>query len=198
MGPIDIITIDGEVAELSIVGQGYKTSAKAASSYSVGDYVVVAADAEGKVGVLYSEELGYVPGASPVMVRPWGQIQSADASRARLSVGTAVLDYSAHLAVDPSFAPVSARLIEARGDSTGTRWDHSDRSIERPSIERRPISAYAAVSFVKRRILLFPRPLHGGSPHFFAVGQRHERPCPACCCVRLWRLIASSRADKVA
>ena len=113
MGPIDIITIDGEVAELSIVGQGYKTSAKVASSYSVGDYVVVAADAEGKVGVLYSAGIAYVPGASPVMVM--GQIQSADASRARLSVGTAVLDYSAHLAVDPSFAPVSGAIIEARG-----------------------------------------------------------------------------------
>jgi hypothetical protein len=113
MGPIDAISIRGELSELTVVGQIYETSTKAASSYSVGDYVVVAADTEGKVEVLYSAGVSYVPGASPVMVM--GKIESASASRGSLTVGTAVVDYSAHLAADPSFTPVPGATIEARG-----------------------------------------------------------------------------------
>ena len=113
MGPVDAITLGREGAEFTVAGQVYKTSTNAAGSYAVGDYVVVAADADGNIDVLYSAGVSYVPGASPVMVM--GQIESTDPSRASLSVGATILDYSAHLAVDPTFRPVSGTIVEARG-----------------------------------------------------------------------------------
>ena len=98
---------------LTVLGQVYRTTAQTAGSVAVGDYVIAAGDNAGNLGVLYPLDASYVAGASPVSVV--GLVSGADPAVGNLTIGGAVIDYSAYLATDPGYTPAADTILQARG-----------------------------------------------------------------------------------
>ena len=112
IGPVESLEVLGESATVTVLGQQFVSSAAAAESLAVGDYILAAVESGGET-VVYSLGEAYVPGASMVGVR--GPIVSADHALATVVVGAASIDYSAQLSADPTLAPAEGTLIEAMG-----------------------------------------------------------------------------------
>ncbi|HLF12300.1 MAG TPA: hypothetical protein VJA26_13920, partial [Gammaproteobacteria bacterium] len=113
IGPVEAIEITGQTAVLRIAGQTYIASADVAGSFSLGDYVVAASEAGGAADVLYLVGEQYVPGASTVLVV--GPIGAVQTSLGNIAIGDVVVDYSAHLAAEPTYLPQAGDVVEVEG-----------------------------------------------------------------------------------
>jgi hypothetical protein len=97
-----------------VLGQSFHTArADALGSVSAGDYVIAAGSNEGELLLLSSLDTPYVPGASRVGLL--GQVRLHDVSRATMTVGDVVVDYTSVLAVDPTYSPSPGEMVETYG-----------------------------------------------------------------------------------
>ena len=113
MGVIDSVALDAGTAKVAVAGQTFNLSAGEASEFAVGDYVVAGAEDVAAQAILYHVGLPYVAGVSAVRIK--APVDSVDLAIGQLNVGTLTVDYTAHLAVDPTISPTAGQSIEAVG-----------------------------------------------------------------------------------
>jgi hypothetical protein len=113
MGAVEVVTVEGDAASLTVAGQVFKVSAADTPSFRQGDYVVAGATEPGAEAVVYHVGIPYVPGISTVRVK--AAVAGADVVKGTVTAGALTVDYTPHLSFDPTLAPSIGDTVQAAG-----------------------------------------------------------------------------------
>jgi hypothetical protein len=102
MGSVDSISRNGSIATLVILGQRFEISADEAETFEVGDFAVAATSPTAGTAAYLAGE-SYVAGVSTIRLK--APVTAVDAATGKASLGSASINYTLLLSIDPATAP---------------------------------------------------------------------------------------------
>jgi hypothetical protein len=119
MGVVDAVFEDRDSATLTVAGQSFSVAREDVFAFRLGDYVVAGSTAADALAVVYHVGMPYVPGVSAVRVK--APVDSVDTARGSVTAGALLIDYTAHLSVDPNLEPLPGQTVHVAGTQPAPR-----------------------------------------------------------------------------
>jgi hypothetical protein len=150
MGPVESLGFARDGVVVRVAGQSFSVSDSEGGAFNLGDYVVAAANETGAVEAIYHAGLPYVPGVTSVRVK--GLVTAVDPAKGTLAVTDLIIDYTAQLSSDPTFAVNVGDTIEALGvqPTLGGSLVLATVALESDSLVLRPDYGDVAVTAARK------------------------------------------------